>query len=314
MRFPHIGDYVNYKPDIPSAGYNLSAAYSGYNTNQIIDESYDPTEWRVMEVDENRRITKLLGVPNSTQKPVSFGGSIGYNNSVLLLNSICASRYGNTILGATARSLNLEDIESKMNSNGIIARNANKGWKNQSIQYGTTKTYAKDKKYPVIYEYEKYSGINISDVTDGTQIITGNVNSMALAKMNPDGNIQSDNVYTIPITDTINFASESLTCAQTYYHFSQLNSYYDDADFYNMMFGTDANFWLASRSVGCESYCAVFGLSSIYHNDLGGQYLFYSFDGVDYRSNSLAPVITFESSIQVSSGIGTIEAPYEIEK
>ena len=48
-------------------------------------------------------------------------------------NDICKSRYGNASLGAIARNMTIEDIESRMNAAGIAARNANKGYNNQSI-------------------------------------------------------------------------------------------------------------------------------------------------------------------------------------
>jgi len=100
-------------------------------------------------------------------------------------NDICKSRYGNASLGAIARNMTIEDIESRMNAAGIAARNA---YKTQTTQYGTTKTFTGSNiKYPAIYAQEKYSGVNISDVTDGTQIILGEIDETALGKMNPKG-------------------------------------------------------------------------------------------------------------------------------
>ena len=176
---PKVGEIVDYKPDTQSTGYDLSTAKSGMPSAQTIDGTYDPTTWKIMEVDKNGNITKLLGIGAKT---VSFQGSTGYNNGVYLLNDICKSRYGNTSLGATARSLNIEDIESRMNATGIAARNA---YKAGTVQYGTTRKYTgSDTRYPAIYEQEKYAGVHrdaqgnlveVSDVADGTQVITGSV-------------------------------------------------------------------------------------------------------------------------------------------
>ena len=161
---PKVGEIVDYKPDTPSTGYDLSTAKSGKSTAQTIDSTYDPTTWKIMEVDENGNITKLLGVPSISQSSVYFYGSTGYNNGVYLLNDICKSRYGNASLGATARSLNIEDIESKMNSTGIAARN---GCVVGTTQYGTTRKFTGFfAEYPAIYAQEKYSGVDVSDVTD----------------------------------------------------------------------------------------------------------------------------------------------------
>ena len=279
---PKVGEIVDYKPDTPSTGYDLSTAKSGsmWYGNQTIDSTYDTTTWKIMEVDENGNITKLFGVPSSSQSRVRFQGSKGYNNGVYLLNDICKSRYGNASLGATARSLNIEDIESRMNATGIAARNA---YKAGTVQYGTTRKYTgNNAKYPALYEQEKYAGVHrdaqgnlveVSDVANGTHVITGNIDSDAQAKMNPNGKTQSEDVYTASTTDTSKTASTTLTCTQTDYYMDSPSSYFDDSNFYNMIFGTGTWFWLASRYVDCypDYSCASFGLRYVYYSKLERQ-------------------------------------------
>ena len=313
IKAPQVGDIVSYTPDTPSTGYDLTIAKSGYETNQTIDKTYDPTIWKVMELDESGNITKLFGVG---PKNVGFYGSTGYNNGVYLLNDICKSRYGNASLGATARSLKIEDIETRMNATGIATRNA---YKSGKTQYGSTKKYTGSyTKYPALYAQEKYSGVNVSDVANNTQVVTGSVNATAQAKMNPNGKDKSDNIYTtLPKTsETTGPSKNSLTCTQTYYQISQDKSYYDDVNFYNMVFGTGTYFWVASRWANCnsdESY-AYFGLNIVNGSYLSGAYMFFS-NGSDGRTySSLAPVVTFNSGIQVINGSGTIAKPYEIAK
>ena len=322
---PKVGEIVSYTPDTPSTGYDLSTAKSGYSSAQTIDSTYDPTTWKIMEIDENGNITKLFGVPSSSQSTVYFRGSTGYNNGVYLLNDICKTRYGNASLGATARSLTIEDIESRMNATGIAARNA---YKSGTTQYGTTRKYTGNyTKYPALYEQEKYAGVKrnadnilteVSDVDDGTQVITGSVNATAQVKMNPNGKSGSDDIYTtLPETsETTGPSKTNLTCTQTFWGVSQSSSYYDDANFYNMIFGTGANFWLASRYVGCnsnDSY-AHFGLRYVTRSNLGGNDLFDSDGGSYFGSNCFAPVVSLGSGIQVKSGSGTTSDPYEIGK
>ena len=312
-----IGKIVSYTPNPPSTGYDLSTAKSGYSSTQTIDSKYDPTVWKIMEVDENGNITKLFGVPSSSQSSVYFQESTGYNNGVYLLNDICKSRYGNASLGATARSLNIEDIESRMNSNGIAARN---GYKSGTTQYGTTKTFTgSNAQYPAIYAQEKYSGVNVSDVADGTQVITGSVDAIAQAKMNPSGKSGSDDIYTtLPETsETTGPSKTNLTCTQTYYRFeSTPSSYFDDINFHSMIFGTGTYFWLASRCVGCDSdgSPAYFGLRGVFGSDLVGVTLFYSSSSFNRVSYRLAPVVSLGSGIQVKSGEGTTEKPYVLGK
>ena len=307
-----IGKIVDYKPDTPSTGYDLSKEKNGWGS-QTIDSTYDPTTWKIMEVDESGNITKLLGIGS---KEVYLYGATGYNNGVYLLNDICKSRYGNASLGATARSLNIEDIESRMNSTGIAARNA---YKSGKTQYGTTRNYTGSyTKYPAIYEQEKYSGVDVSDVTDGTQVITGSVNATAQARMNPNGKSGSDDIYTtLPETsETTGPSKTNLTCTQTYYEMRSPSSYFDDSNFYSMIFGTGTNFWLASRYVDCYSdyLYAAFGLRFVDHSALYGNFLFISGDTSSPCNRRLAPVVSLGSGVQIKSGEGTTEKPYVIGK
>ena len=322
---PKVGEIVNYTPDTPSTGYDLSTAKSGYRS-QTIDDKYDPTVWKIMEVDENGNITKLLGIGVKT---VTFSGPKGYNNGVYLLNDICRTRYGNASLGATARSLNIEDIESRMNSKGIAARNE---YTSETVQYGTTKTFEVinvhnapdpdptiDILYPAIYAQEKYSGVDVSDVADGTQVITGSVDATAQARMNPNGKSGSDDIYTtLPETsETIKPSKTNLTCTQTGYYFRNTpSSYFDDTNFHSMIFGTGTDFWLASRYVDCNSSYsyAAFGLRVVAYSSLGGGDLFHSDSLENWTGRYLAPVVSLGSGVQIKSGEGTKEKPYVIGK
>ena len=312
-----IGKIVSYTPDTPSTGYDLTTVKSGYDDAQTIDGTYDPTTWEIMEIDENGNIKKLLGIG---LKDVYFQGPTGYNNGVYLLNDICKTRYGNASLGATARSLTIEDIESKMNSTGIAARNANKGVEDQSIQYGTTKTFTvSNAQYPAIYEQEKYSGVDVSDVTAGSQVIAGEVNATAQSKMNPNGKSGSDDIYTtLPETsETTGPSKTNLTCTQTYYYFkSTPSSYFDDTNFHRMIFGVRTYFWLASRFVNCYSSHsdAYFGLRRVSSSSLSGNSLFYSSGYSNFNNNRLASVVSLGSGVQIKSGEGTTEKPYVIGK
>ena len=110
-------------------------------------------------------------------------------------------------------------------------------------------------KYPAIYAQEKYSGVDVSDVMAGSQVITGSVDATAQAKMNPSGKSGSDDIYTtLPETsETTGPSKTNLTCTQTYYEMSGSSSYFDDSNFYNMIFGIETYFWLASRYVSCDS-------------------------------------------------------------
>ena len=206
-----------------------------------------------------------------------------------------------------------------MNSKGIAARNADTSG---TTQYGTTKTYTGwHAQYPAIYAQEKYSGVDVSDVAAGSQVIAGEVNATAQAKMNPNGKSGSDNIYTtLPETSETKGPSKThrLTCTQTYYGMSSPSSYFDDSNFYNMIFVTRIGtvFWLASRYVNCNSgnSCANFGLRRVNNGNLEGDNLFLSSGDSYSGTNRLAPVVSLGSGIQVKSGSGTTSDPYVIGK
>ena len=136
--------------------------------------------------------------------------------------------------------------------------------------------------------------------------------------MNPNGKSGSDDIYTtLPETsETTGPSKTNLTCTQTYYVFIDTpSSYFDDSNFYNMIFGTETKFGLASRYVSCSSNhsYALFGLCCVRVSDLGG-YVFFSSNGNSSSSNRLAPVVSLGSGVQVKSGEGTTEKPYVIGK
>ena len=188
------------------------------------------------------------------------------------------------------------------------------------MQYGTTKTFTgSDAQYPAIYAQEKYSGVDVSDVADGTQVITGNVDANAQAKMNPNGKSGSDDIYTtLPEkSETTGPSKTNLTCTQTRYDMDSPSSYFDDSNFYSMIFGTETYFWLASRCV--ERYSlysrADFGLRIAGKSKLLGNSMFGSNGDIYYYNGyRFAPVVSLGSGIQVKSGSGTTEKPYVIGK
>ena len=134
--------------------------------------------------------------------------------------------------------------------------------------------------------------------------------------MNLTGETQSKNIYNKITSETTGLPTTNLTCTNTLYGEVQSSEYYNDINFYNMLFGTGTSVWLASRYVGCgsSSASARFGIRFINDGNLYGHYLFSS-DGTDNGGGyHIAPVVTFNSGIQVKSGSGTTEDPYIIGK
>lgn len=238
-----VGDYVNYKYDT-APNYMLTEATCGIAPG---DDS-NPTagipqetelKWKILSINNDGSIDLISDTPTTTN--AYFAGPLGYNNGVYLINDICAKQYSNKSLGVTARSLALDDIEAKMNAEGIAARNAFID-SNTGIQYGKTKIYTgSNSYYPNLYAQENGSGINTTEVKK-------------------DGIGKSDRYYTTPTRETYSQASTSgLTVSQNYYYFSN-SSYFNDSNFYSMVFETNSKYWLASRYSYCYLDHADFGL------------------------------------------------------
>lgn len=272
-----IGDYVNYTYD-PASNYVLTSSTCGSSSNPT--EGIPQTtglKWRILNINSDKSIDLVSEKPTSID--VCFSGALGYNNGVYLINDICAKQYSNRSKVITARNLTIEDIESKMNVTGIAARNAYTS--GGSVQYGNTKTYTGDYSYyPNLYAQENGSGINTTT-------------------LKKDGIGRSDAYYTTPTTETYSQANTSgLTAKQDYYYLASTpSSYFDDSNFYSMVFGTGPCYWLASRYSYCYSTRTGFGLRCVDVFDLNGDGMFYSENGTVNHGYRLRPVVSLSFNL-----------------
>ena len=317
---PSVGDYVKYEPD-DSADYILATDVSGHNTTLPITYAHDPKTWQIMSADTDGNVNKIIGGVSSSQFTIYLKGALGYNNGVFALNDICKKRYTKSSWGITANdvhNLTIEDIEEGMTESGIeTLRNSYKN--SNGVQYGETKKYsARLSNYPSLYAQERYSGVGVSDVRDGTQIIndpTG-ANIASKNKLNPNGKTQSDSIYTSANTGTASAKGASLTAVQTYYYTIVSDSYFKNSIFHKLMLGTSTSYWLASRYVGSNSILtgANFGIRSVQSSYISGNALYYS-NGTNLSANNrIRPVVTLNSNIKVKSGSGTELDPYILGK
>ena len=278
-----VGDYVNYTYDTVEEGYPLEQAKSGYTSDQTIAQT-SGLKWRIMNIDASGRVDLISETP--TNQTVYFRGARGYNNGVLLINDICESLYSNNSLGITARSIDLKDIEDKMNVTGKAERDKYTN-SDSGTQYGHTKTYGSGyNQYPNLYAEEKGSGINTETVKeDGIDV-------------NADG-------YKEPTTTEDSSTAEGgLTVTQTYYYMSSLSSYFDDQEFYDLIFNTGSYYWLASRYATCSSPYANFGLRYVSDSDLSGNGMFSSIGYTGSYDRYLRPVVSLGSDIQITPCTG----------
>ena len=280
-----IGDYVNYTYDT-AENYVLTSATCGSSSNPTdgIPQT-SGLKWRILNIDETNGTVDLIS-ENPTGTKVYFQGVLGYNNGPYLMNEICKAQYSNKSLGVNARSINLLDMEKHLTAAGIAARNAYK-YNSDTAQYGTTKTYTSNTKYPSLYAGQKGAGVNVAEANANTiaqpDITKGNdpyEESKAIAK-------------TEPTTDNTSGTGNPLTVTQTYYNIPISTANYGDA--YKVL-SNSTWYWVASRYVYAHSDFADFGLRYAY-TIIGGIRMFYSYGNANNNSNRLRPVVSLSSSI-----------------
>ena len=279
-----VGDYVNYAPKTASTTYsktNLGETYTGSTSNSS-DLTQETLKWRVLKKYDDGRLDLIADPTNAT---VYFSGATGYNNGVYIMHDICEKLYSNTDHSITARSVSLEDFENNMTDAGITARNSYDKSGN-SPQYGHT-NYEKwgsaysNKYYPNTYASENGSGIDTENgavKTDGIKDIAKG--SLDLTKGNA----------------AYKQATTGLTAKQTDYYIALNSTNYGDA---SKVLSQSNTYWVASRSVYCNSSVASFGLryaSSIFNgNDMFGSHSY------AYSSYSrIRPVVQLGSDVKIT--------------
>ena len=283
-----IGDYVNYTYDIDSASssYTLESKYSGYSSNQTIAQTTGLT-WKVLNVDKENDTVDIIST-NPTSSTVTFANILGYNNGPYLMNEICKAQYSNKTLGVNARSINLLDMEKQLTAAGIKSRNEYNKGSSTYAQYGTTKTYTSNTKYPSLYANQKGAGPNIKEAEASKKITQPDT-----TKGNDPYEESKPIATTEPTTDNTSGTGNPLTVTQTFYYIPINDTNYGTA--YSIL-ANSTRFWVAARYVYTDSDDANFGLryASTYTNGYG---MFYSFGSTNGDGCALRPVVSLPSSL-----------------
>ena len=279
-----IGDSVNYTYD--SAGsYSLSSAYSGYS-NQTIAQTTGLT-WKVLNVDKENDTVDIIST-NPTSSTVTFANILGYNNGPYLMNEICKAQYSNKTLGVNARSINLLDMEKQLTAAGIKSRNEYNKGSSTYAQYGTTKTYTSNTKYPSLYANQKGAGPNIKEAEASKKITQPDT-----TKGNDPYEESKPIATTEPTTDNTSGTGSPLTVTQTYYYIPINDTNYGAA---SSILANGTPFWVAARYVVTYSDYALFGLRYASANTIG----FGMFGSGGYAHGggyALRPVVSLPSSL-----------------
>ena len=283
-----IGDYVNYTYDIDSASssYTLESKYSGYSSNQTIAQTTGLT-WKVLNVDKENDTVDIIST-NPTSSTVTFANILGYNNGPYLMNEICKAQYSNKTLGVNARSINLLDMEKQLTAAGIKSRNEYNKGSSTYAQYGTTKTYTSNTKYPSLYANQKGAGPNITEAEASKKITQPDT-----TKGNDPYEESKPIATTEPTTDNTSGTGSPLTVTQTYYYIPINDTNYGAA---SSILANGTPFWVAARYVDTDSGYADFGLrlANTYTNGYG---MFNSYGDAYGAYCALRPVVSLPSSL-----------------
>ena len=280
-----IGDSVNYTYD-PAGSYSLSSTYSGYSSNQTIAQTTGLT-WKVLNVDKENDTVDIIST-NPTSSTVTFANILGYNNGPYLMNEICKAQYSNKTLGVNARSINLLDMEKQLTAAGIKSRNEYNKGSSTYAQYGTTKTYTSNTKYPSLYANQKGAGPNIKEAEASKKITQPDT-----TKGNDPYEESKPIATTEPTTDNTSGTGNPLTVTQTYYNIAIDNTNYGTA---SSILANSTPFWVAARYVDAFSGNAYFGLRYAY-TATGGYIMFYSYGNTSGHRYALRPVVSLPSSL-----------------
>ena len=280
-----IGDSVNYTYD-PAGSYSLSSTYSGNSSNQTVAQTTGLT-WKVLNVDKENDTVDIIST-NPTSSTVNFYNILGYNNGPYLMNEICKAQYSNKTLGVNARSINLLDMEKQLTAAGIKSRNEYNKGSSTYAQYGTTKTYTSNTKYPSLYANQKGAGPNIKEAEASKKITQPKTDA------GNDPYEESKPIATTePTTDNTSGTGSPLTVTQTYYYIPINDTNYGTA---SSILANGTPFWVAARYVGTNSAYAYFGLryAGTY---TGGYDMFYSDGYAGGIGYALRPVVSLPSSL-----------------
>ena len=302
----HIGDYVEYNPIATGENidtqnedgtakykYESLASKNGYTDLEkqvyTVNNDTEKVNWIVLglsEDEENLLITtgspvRKEGTNNpTTDDPYLYlKGSTGYINAESELNNISAI-YGKGDYAEGARSITVEDI-------------------NKLTKYTpeTDYTEAEGK----LYEYG--NKMTVKGNGDGTYSWSGASNGYedGTFSSNHTSNgfsyIENNELKNIPPTDT----TTQVNLESTYYYYyadDMLDAGSLSQRIYNKFFNTEDNYyWLASRSVGVDSYYAGFFVGIVGIGLVGANNLFYSHGLENGYYFGVRPVVTLKSGV-----------------
>lgn len=268
-----IGKYVDYEP--VSGNFSSDKTYSGYNSTKDFSTNTE-AQWQILFVNDD--IVRLIA-ENPTNTAFSLSGANGYNNGVKLLNDASKAMYSNSSLGAVARSIKIEDIESISSYDKTTYTNYGKEYSPSSYKY-----------YPNIFKDELTGSVDgrygsLLGLSDQTEYITGSTEATILGgKM-------------------------------TYYSYTMSTTYMSST--YLNIFKKSTTYWFATRCVqynrADDSF--HFGIFHAKNGTIGSDGWYGSDDGGWGTNYALRPVVEIDrSAVTIGRlGDGSRNSQYSIE-
>ena len=277
-----VGDYVKYTPDTASTDAILQElnTYSGSDANTTSTLTQESLNWRVLDMEDGQ--VRLISELPTTSK-IELSSYNGYNNAVKLLDDTCNVLYNNSKLASKVQNLKIEDIMEKMIETNYTNITANYG-----KQFTPTNKY-----YPSILLKEKGQ----------------NVNGIVGTELNESEQKELINQTTKP-------QATSLEVKYTYWCKTMTISDFKNSKYYELFINNGSNYstyWMSSRCIDYPSGGARFNISRVHSGDVRASSL-YNTNGAEYSDvNAFRPVVTLNSNVQIISGNGSTDSPFNIQ-
>ena len=277
-----VGDYVTYTPDaldsnaVATLKSNLNT-YSGKSDSTINSEiKRDDLKWRVLDV-QNGKVRLISETPTTSK--IELYGYNGYNNAVKLIDDSCSTLYTNKQLASKVQNLKIEDITKYMKTQPTL---------------DTSTSSPANKYYSNILLKEKGQTVN---GTAGTEL---------------DLSEQTEFINQTTISQV-----NSWILKNTYWKQSMNNTdSFIDSTYYKLFINNGSNYntyWMSSRCVYADYNAASFHVNFVNSGDVSAFNLGNSIGDEVSEGYAFRPVITLNSNIQVTSGNGSSESPFNIQ-
>ena len=238
------GEYVLYEPG--GTVFNWSTENKNYsggnNTGTVVKDN--TLKWKILDSNGPNGAVRLI-----SDKPtgsVSLGEAGGYNNAVLLLNTICDTIYSNSL--GIARNIKVEDITDHITGFNTDPTAKIIAWGNSTYKtsINTTAANSISKYYPAIAHYEEGN----QGFTDwGGAGIDYEPSLYSMKQSEQDtfyGGMSSTGILNVIITAW----SRNTTTSD-----------FESTLYHDLFMGAsrDYNYWLATRSVDVGTYVDYYG-------------------------------------------------------